>query len=305
MGFNYIFGPVPSRRLGFSLGIGVIPRKYCTFDCIYCEVGRTTNKTDKRELFFNPDEIIRECEFFLKNHKRNLDVITFSGMGEPTLYKGLGYVAGAIKKITDKPLALLTNSSLLWRDDVIDDIKDLDIILPSLDTCVDSTFQRINRPISTISLEMIKKGLLTLKKHFKGRIFLEILFVKGINDTPHELRLLKNFIDTLLPDKIHINTVYRPPPEEGVFPITKSKIIEIKDFFGEKAEPCDSFKRVLDLGVKDTIIKALGVRPMTLEDLSSLTGLKPWELVEMLDEMVKGGKLRKEFHGNKEFYRLS
>ncbi len=304
LGYRHIFGPVPSRRLGFSLGIDVIPVKTCSFDCVYCEVGRTTRKTVERENFFDPLVIVREFERFLDNEGEEFDVVTFSGSGEPTLYLSLGFLAKEVKKRTQKPLAILTNSSLLFRDDVLEDLDVFDIVLPSLDAVDPDLFARINRPHPSITVDLVKEGLFKLRSRFSGLIFLEILFVKGFNDAPSELTALREFVEELSPHKIHINTVFRPAPEPGVLPLDEDELERIRNFFGEKAEICGEFRKKGSYRrVGDTILKALSIRPMTLEDLSKLVGRPSFEISKFLDLFISEGVIVEEVHGGETFFR--
>ena len=304
MDYRFIFGPVPSRRLGLSLGIDVIPKKTCTFDCIYCEVGRTTNKTVERSSFFDPQAIVEEMKRFSKERK-NVDFVTFSGSGEPTLCKNIGYLARRAKEIFKKPLALITNSSLLWREDVLEDIEAFDVVMPSLDACTQEVFERINRPAEGITVELIKEGLLKLKGRFKGSIYLEILFVKGVNNMPREVELLKEFVQILKPHKVHINTVFRPPPERWVKRVDDGELSSLKKVFGDMSEVCSPFKREPEAsGMEEVVIKALKVRPMTVEDISKVLGKSPLVVMKILEFMVSKGLLKKEIHGGEVFFRL-
>ncbi len=287
-----------------SLGIDIVPRKTCTFDCIYCEVGRTTNKTAERSSFFDPQTIVEEMERFSKEGTE-IDFVTFSGSGEPTLCKDIGYLAEKAKEIFRKPLALITNSSLLWREDVLREIEAFDVIMPSLDACTQEVFERINRPVKGITIDLLKEGLLKLKERFEGSIYLEVLFVKGVNNAPEEVELLKKFVQVLRPHKIHINTVLRPPPERWVKRVNDMELSSLKKSFGEISEICSSFKRELEpSGLEEVVIKALKVRPMTVEDISRVLGKSPLVVMKILEFMVSRGLLKKETHGGEVFFRL-
>ncbi len=283
----------------------VVPKKVCSFDCVYCEVGRTTEKTVERKGFFDPDEILREFEAFLKENGEAFDVVTLSGSGEPTLYSHMGYLTSEIRKRTKKSICLLTNSSLLWMDDVLEEMGNFDVVLPSLDTCLEDTFIKVNRPHPSISLDLVKKGLLSLKEYFKGSVYLEILFVKGVNDSEREVEELKRFVDRLSPDKIHINTVFRPPPFSWVSPLSMERLVELKGVFGPASEICGEFKKGEPIKgeVEETILNALAIRPMTVDDVANLLGRPRFEALKFLDSLVLKGLLKEERHGDETFFR--
>ncbi|RKY86186.1 radical SAM protein, partial [candidate division KSB1 bacterium] len=202
---GHIYGPVPSRRFGRSLGIDIIPFKICTYDCIYCQLGRTRKKTLKRNQFYDINSLLRELETFLQN-KREIDYLTFSGSGEPTLNTGIGEIIQKLKKISDIPVIVLTNGSLLWDKEVRNSLKYADIVVPSMDAVSEETFLKINRPSDGLKISDVLNGLKNFSFEFKGRIFLEIMFVKGINTSKKELKLMKDIIGKLQIDKVHLNT---------------------------------------------------------------------------------------------------
>src|SRR4030042_6378335 len=191
---KYIFGPVPSRRLGRSLGVDLVPYKTCSFDCIYCDLGRTTHKTTFRESYVKPEEIRREVELALPTLSKKPDYITLSGSGEPTLNQNIGDIIHAIKDLTSIPLAVLTNGSLLSIEEIRKELIEADMVLPSLDAITDVTFQCLNRPSPLLKIEEIISGLIQFRKQYRGQIWLEILFCRGINDDRGEIEKLKGVI---------------------------------------------------------------------------------------------------------------
>ena len=209
---KYFYGPIPSRRLGYSLGVDVIPRKVCSFDCIYCQLGRTKEKSVKRFSYVDLKELGQELKEILKGRPK-IDYITFSGSGEPTLHKNLDKIVRAIKRITKNkyPLCLITNSSLLDKKAVRRELKGFDLIIPSLDAALVSDFRKINRPHKTIVLDRVIKGLIALREEFKKEIWLEIMLVGDINDSISEVAALKQVISKIRPDKIQLNIPVRPP----------------------------------------------------------------------------------------------
>lgn len=233
---KYIFGPVASRRLKRSLGIDLIPYKTCSFDCVYCELGRTTNKTIERKEYIPPEKIIINLKEYLKRATIPPDYITLGGSGEPTLHSRIGVIISEIKKITPIPVAVLTNSSLLYQDAVKKDMRGADVILPSLDTVTKSLFEYLNRPHPSLQIKEIIKDLKDFRKAFTGKIWLEIMFCLGVNDSKEEINALNEAIQGINPDKIQLNSVDRPPAEDFVFSAPIEKLTEIQKEFGEKAE---------------------------------------------------------------------
>jgi len=236
---KYIYGPVKSRRLGLSLGISLTPYKICDFDCIYCQLGRTNRLSVTRKEYVDTQDILNELRLWLQNNiqeAKNLDYITISGSGEPTLSAKIGDVISEIKKIATCPVAVITNTSLLNGIEVRQALMSADLIVPSLDTVIPEIFSQINRPHLEIKIDEIISGLVSLKKEFRGRIWLEVMIVKGINDDLVQIRKLKEVVDKINPDKVQINSPVRATAEENVLPADKRKLDKIKEILGDKCE---------------------------------------------------------------------
>jgi wyosine [tRNA(Phe)-imidazoG37] synthetase (radical SAM superfamily) len=234
---KYIFGPVKSRRLGLSLGINIIPHKTCCFDCIYCQLGITTNKTIEQKEYVNSNEVISELKSFLQNQKiQKIDYITFSGTGEPSLNSKIGELISEIKKITDIPVAVITNSALLSDDSIRRSLLQADIILPTLSFMDNETFLAIHKPHSSLKFEQILNGLILLRREFKNKIWLEIMLVRSLNDNLKKLEKLKEIVDLINPDKIHLNVPVRLPKERKIYSPVRKTLIKIKNLFGESCE---------------------------------------------------------------------
>ncbi|MCG2721919.1 MAG: radical SAM protein, partial [Thermodesulfovibrionales bacterium] len=220
---KYVYGPVPSRRLGFSLGIDVIPYKTCTLNCIYCQIGRTTQKTLDRRPYNQKADILKEVKDVLKR-KQQIDYITFSGSGEPTLNSDIGALIKEVKACTSLPVAVLTNGTLLFMEDVQKDLMNADVVLPSLDAASAQVFRRVNRPHHSLEIETILDGLKRFRKLFRGRIWLEIMLIKGLNDNAEELLCMRNAISEIQPDRVHLNTVVRPPSLLSAKPLNREEM---------------------------------------------------------------------------------
>lgn len=250
---EYIYGPVPSRRLGISLGISPIPKKTCNYSCIYCQLGITDRMTNTRKLFFQIEDIIREFDDFLKKDIE-FDVVTIVGEGEPTLYKGLGKLIIEIKKRTKKAVAVITNGALLYDNDIILELNEADIVLPTLDAYDQDSFIRINRPHKSISYEMVIKGLEKFSKEYRGQLWIEIMLIQGINDDDNSLNKYKEMLSEIRYDRLYINTPVRPPTESEVKAIDNERmklavdilggisidLLESKGFYSEIADDLES-----------------------------------------------------------------
>jgi wyosine [tRNA(Phe)-imidazoG37] synthetase (radical SAM superfamily) len=294
--FLHLYGPVPSRRLGRSLGIDLVPHKICTYDCIYCQIGKTTEKTLARKEYVPVKEIMEEVERFLKEGTPSVDHLSITGSGEPTLHSQIRSVIEGIKAITAIPVAVLTNGSLLYEEEVRQDLLRADIVLPSLDAVSEEVFMRINRPRSGFSVEKVIEGLVEFRKVYKGQIWLEILFCKGVNDGKEEVLGMKKVIDRIRPDLIHLNTVVRPPSEKWAVPLNPEEMEKIKALFGEKASIISEFDRhpsvVSERDIKEEILKILKRRPLSLTDLSKGMGITRNELEAYLNPLIQEGKIQ-------------
>jgi wyosine [tRNA(Phe)-imidazoG37] synthetase (radical SAM superfamily) len=304
---SHVFGPVPSRRLGISLGLDIIPFKTCSLDCLYCECGPTNHLTINRQSFFPPELLLDELRSVLPDIT-HLDFITFSGSGEPTLNADLGWFIGEIKKISTVPVAVLTNGTMLYMDDVRKDLKSADVILPSLDAATPDAFHRINQPHTGLELERIITGLATLRKEFPGKIWLEIFIVKGVNDQEKEIAALRQAMRRIKPDKIQLNTLDRPPAYSGVQSADFATLEKIRAQWSDlpveiikrtnRREEILSFSRNLENSLLNTIRR----RPLTLDDLVALTGKEENELRQYLDVLQKEKKIKAVIVDKKIFY---
>ncbi|MEN8155086.1 MAG: radical SAM protein [Acidobacteriota bacterium] len=304
---KHLFGPVPSRRLGISLGVDIIPFKTCSLDCIYCECGRTTNHTIKRQRFFSPDIIKDEMEEFLKDNV-HLDYITFSGSGEPTLNCDIGALIKDIKKKTNTPVAVLTNGTLLYDKNVREDLAEADLILPSLDAISENVFKKINRPAEGLDTEKMIRGLSEFRKIYKGDIWLEVFISHGINDSEEELLKLYETIKKIGPERVQLNSLDRPPAYKGAEPVNIKFLEKIKKNWSDLAveiikrtkirEEISSFSKNLE----NSIINTINRRPLTLEDLMSLTGKSRLELLKYIDVLEKDKKIEPKIVEDKIFY---
>lgn len=306
--YRFLYGPVPSRRLGRSLGVDIVNYKYCTYDCIYCQLGRTIEKTVIRTPFISPHEVLEEIKRFLRDEKIPIDYVSLSGSGEPTLHSGIKEIIEGIKKITELPVAVITNGSLLYLEKVRQDLLSADLILPSMDAVSIEIFKKINRPAPGLSIDEIINGLIGFRKIYKGKIWLEILFCKGVNDNEAEVLKMTEAIEKINPDRIHLNTVVRPPTVKWVKALTQKEMEEIQKIFGPKASIISEFDRhPSEIPANETeseILRILKRRPLSLGDISKLIGIAEPTLEKMIEPMVCGGKIKKKNFGASTYYEI-
>ena len=213
---NYAYGPVPSRRLGRSIGIDPLLPKTCNYQCVYCQLGKTTHFTNTRANFFSIEDIVADMEILISANRNKFDFVTFVGSGEPTLYKDIGVLIQKAKDLTDKQVCVITNGSLLYINEVADALMKTDVVMPSLDAGNEKDFIKINRPHPGIKYDSMLQGLIDFKNRFSGYFWLEVMLVKGLNDTYEKLIEIKRKIDLIQPDRVDINVPIRPPTEDWV-----------------------------------------------------------------------------------------
>ena len=302
---TYVYGPVPSRRLGFSLGVDILPFKTCTLDCVYCQLGPSSRTTVRRKAFFDPQEILSQTKRAIASGAR-IDHITFSGSGEPTLNRSIGELIRGIKKMTDIPVAVLTNATLLSRTDVREALRSADVVVPSLDAATPGLFRRINRPQRSLSLSRTIRGLAEFRRRYKGRIWLEIMLVKGMNDSPSHVRKLKQAIASIRPDKIQLNTVVRPPAVESSRPLSAAEMENIRRAIGEGCEVVVDFPKKAQTpainSLEAGILSMVGRRPVTARDIAASSGKHHDEVCKALASLVSAKKIRRTSFKGKTFF---
>jgi wyosine [tRNA(Phe)-imidazoG37] synthetase (radical SAM superfamily) len=226
----YTYGPVPSRRLGRSLGVSPIPPKTCSYSCVYCQLGKTKHLQIKRKSFFAKDDILNEI--IKRARVSESDYITFVGDGEPTLCRDLGWLIHNTKSEIHLPVAVITNGSLLFMKDVRRDLNEADVILPTLDAGSKKIFKRINRPHGDIGFSTMLGGLVDFRAEFSGQIWLEVMLVKGLNDSEEELWKIRKIVDSIKPDRVYVVSPIRPPAEPWVEPPAPETILGAQQILG-------------------------------------------------------------------------
>lgn len=305
MADNLIYGPVPSRRLGFSLGVDLVPYKVCSYNCIYCQIGTTPETTIERKPYVSSEIILSQLFARLKEGIKP-DYITLGGSGEPTLNSDISDIIKSIKSQVKIPVAVLTNGSMLMNQEVRTDLCAADVVLPSFDACDKNTFLKINRPHASLEFEEMANGLLEFRKIYSGEIWLEIFIVKGINDTESMIRKFKQWTDKFEPDKIHLNTAVRPTAEIDVHTVPENILNNFCKILGEKAEVVAPFKKQATnkkmIDTEKEILSMLGRRPCTLSDISSGLGLHQHEILKYVEPMITNKNIEVLHINGKIFY---
>ena len=308
--YKFLFGPVPSRRLGMSLGIDLVPAKVCSLDCVYCEVGRTTKLTANRAEYVPLNGILEELnDFFI--HNEDPDYITFSGSGEPTLNNRIKEVLQYVKsRKPSVPVAVLTNGTLCSDINVRQAIINADVVLPSLDAATDKVFTKINRPVPLLTAAKCIEGLTLFRQEYQGQMWLEVFILPGYNDDPYELAAIKNAILCIQPNKIQLNTLDRPGTVPGLRSATREELIRIIDFWdlpnveiiasAVLRKQIQSYKEDIESIILGTITR----RPCTLKDLSIMLGLHGNEINKYLSTLEQEGKIYSTQEERGIFFRL-
>ncbi len=297
MDYKHIFGPVPSRRLGVSLGVDLVPHKTCTLNCVYCECGQTDNLTLQRNEYIPFNRIKAELHSYLSQDPA-LDFITFSGSGEPTLYKGMDKVIGFIRSAYPKyKVALLTNGILLYQPRVSAQVFDLDLVKVSLDAASEKIFSQINRPHKGLKLSEILDGLISFRKKFVKQFWVEVFMVPGLNTSDVELKEIKQVIRKIHPDRIQVNTLDRPGTESWVKPLEKKELMDIATYLYD-AEIIAEFDlenhgQVYIDNLYERLLATIKRRPCTAEDISQLLGVQVKEVHRYLFNLLENGEIAK------------
>lgn len=309
---RYLFGPVNSRRLGVSLGVDIIPFKTCSLNCTYCECGATTRLTTEPAEYAPTREVIAELDRYLSS-RPSLDVITFSGCGEPTLHSGIGDIISFLKTAyPEYRVAVLTNGTLLNRAAVRESLLSADVVVPSLDAAGEDAFRAINRPAPGQTAAGLIEGLAAFRTEYRGKLLLEIFIVPGINDGEDEIGRIKKALPRIRPDRIQLNTLDRPGTERGLRPASRRELEAIASLLAgfeveivgappgrERPGPAGS-----GAGTREDLLATIGRRPSTVDELMNALGLGRGEVEEMLCGLLDEGLVRCDALARGEFYSL-
>ena len=301
----YIYGPVASRRLGGSLGVDLVPRKVCDYDCVYCQLGRTTRKTVRREAYVPAEAVLEQLERRLEEES-GIDYITLAGSGEPTLHSELAGIIAGIRRLSALPIAVITNGTLLGDDDVAAACAGADLVIPSLDAADEATFQAVNRPCEELSLEGVVAGMESFRKGFSGEVWLEVMLVEGYNAREEQVRQLEPLIERISPQKVQLNTVVRPPSEADAKPLDEAELAGLAAMLGAGAgavPPVSRSSAVSSLGSREQkVLHMIRRRPCTADDVARGLGINYTEAMKLLVQMEVDGELSSTVQDDKTFY---
>ena len=306
--YDYLYGPVPSRRLGMSLGVDLVPYKICSYSCIYCQLGKTPQTTVERKEYVCAATVVKELEMWLEEDV-TADYITMSGSGEPTLNSRIGDIIRMTKMITDIPVAVITNGSLLSKREVREELAEADLVVPSLDAGSPGLFRYINRPDTAVTFEDAVSGLISFSKEYKGELWVEVFLVYPANTFEGDLKDLKLILDRVNCSKIQLNNCARPPAENYADKAPPDKIKLALDILGDKAEVIAPFDRYLQEKAsaavsEDQIIGLLQRRPCSLEDIADSFQTSPNEVLKYLSPLVEDGKIAVQDQDVHRFYMI-
>jgi len=302
--YRYLFGPVPSRRLGRSLGVDLTPFKTCSFDCIFCQLGRTTNKTVKREEYVPVSEVIEELDEWLKTND-SADYITLSGSGEPTLNSQFGRIIEFARNVTTIPVALLTNASLLSDPEVRAQAAQANVVKVSLSAWDQFSFEHINRPHSDIEFKRLIEGQWLFRKEFKGELWMEVFLVWGTNTTTKDVSRIAELVKAIGPDKVQLNTSVRPPCEEFAYAVPEDQMGALAKLFDPPAEIIAEYSSDSSAKVRANeadILDMLKRRPCTLDQICRVFGLHKNEASKYLGKLLRMKKIRHQEKDRNAYY---
>ncbi|MBN2511526.1 MAG: radical SAM protein [Sedimentisphaerales bacterium] len=290
---KYLFGPVPSRRLGLSLGVDIVPLKTCTQNCLYCQLGMDATQAIERKDYVPMQDVLAEIQHRLQAGLK-ADYITISGSGEPTLNSGLGWLIDRIHENTTIPVAVITNGSLLWRPDVRNDCAKADVVLPSLDAGDPETFEQLNHPHHSINYAQFVEGLVAFRQCYTGPIWLEVFICDGINTSDISLQNIGNKIDQIKPDKIHLNTAVRPTAHPSIRALSPSRMAEIGQKLGRNAEVIADFPKDKAGSAEctpESVMETLFRRPCTIDGLASSLGAEKKAVLYAIKRLLDNGSV--------------
>lgn len=303
--YKWVFGPVPSRRLGRSLGVDLVPFKTCSYDCTYCQLGRTTRKTIQRKEYAPLESVVDDIRHKLEGVNPP-DYITLSGSGEPTLCLNLDRLIRGIKEITDIRVAVLTNGSLLWLKAVREELLEADLVIPSLDAGDDAAFRNVNRPCPEITFEKMVAGIREFREAFAGKMWLEVFLLGGVTAMDAEVAKISSIVKSLSPGRVQLNTVVRPPCEDFAFAVPQERMSHFAGMFDGKGEVVADYSGVhgqseFSASVDD-VLDLLRRRPCTVEDVSTGLGLHRNEVTKHLQHLVEKNEITKTRENGRMFY---
>lgn len=293
---KYVFGPVPSRRLGQSLGIDPIPLKTCNWNCIYCQLGRSVPMTNERRSYFPKEEFVAEVKDALARlDPAEVDWITFVGSGEPTLNSDLGWLIRQVKGLTELPVAVCTNGILLYLPEVRQELLAADALMPTVCAGTAKLYWHIHRPYPGLTFERQVAGLLAFRQEYRGQLWPEVMLLRGVNDSPEALEATAELLGRIQPDQVHVALPTRPPAETWVQPADDEGLMRALAILGQRARVLHPSQGAFDLSgharVIEAIVDIITRHPMSQADLeATLARWTPGEVNQALAELAADGR---------------
>ncbi|MBW1721202.1 MAG: radical SAM protein [Deltaproteobacteria bacterium] len=302
---KYLFGPVPSRRLGLSLGIDLTPFKTCSLDCVFCQLGRTTKKTVLRKEYVPIEAVIAEIEAWLASGGR-ADYLTLSGSGEPTLHSRFGDVLSFIRSHCGIPTVLLTNGTMLFHPEVRSAACNADIVKVSLSAWDQASYGWMNRPHPDLRFEQLIEGQKIFRDQFKGNLWMEVFLVAGMNSSPDDVSKIAALVEEIRPDRIHLNTAVRPPAEEFAQPLSRQRLAALVNLFRPTAEVIAEFTPHTTSGIRasqERVFSMLKRRPCTAEQIAEAFGMHLNEVSKIIGNLLRAHRILAERRDTAVYYR--
>lgn len=310
--FSCLYGPVPSRRLGMSLGVELVPHKVCIYDCVFCEVGPTKRRVISRKEYVRKDRILRELDIFLSSYGGRIDHITLTGSGETTLNSKLGDIIAEIKSRFDIPVAVLTHSGNIHDERVREELAKADVICPSLDSVSQKVFEKVNRPHHSVRIEKVIEGLMKLRESFRNKLLLEVLLVKGINDSDDEISKIGEVSRAIKPDMVQISTVDRPGAYPSALPLSSDELHKAKEMVSKYYSRVEVISRhyrnpeppeAKKVDLREDILDILRRRPLTVMDIVVSEGVEFFEVKRVIEDLLRCGEIEEVVLNGTKFYR--
>ncbi len=301
---RHVFGPVPSRRLGRSLGIDLVPFKTCSYDCLYCQLGQTTCRTVRRKPWAPLDTLLAQLGDKLDAKP---DFITLSGSGEPTLFAPLDELIRGIRRLTATPIAVLTNGSLLHRPEVRRELAGADLLVPSLDAGNEAAFQQVNRPEASLRFQQVLEGLIAAREQFRGEYWLEVFLLGGYTTSEKEIADIVDCVERIGPDRVQLNTVTRPPADAAAVAVSREQLDQIAAAFSPRAEVIADFHchepTTSGTTTRDDVLELLARRPCSIDDIAAGLGIHRNEAIKCLEHLGAERTVQRIDVGGRAYYR--
>lgn len=308
---NFVYGPIPSRRLGQSLGIDPIPFKTCNWNCVYCQLGRSVPLINDRQPYIPCEDILAEVQHVLEGAPVGaIDWVTFAGSGEPTLHSDIGWLIRKVKALTHCPVAVITNGSLLYLPEVRRELAAADAVMPTLNAGNETTYRKICRSWATLTFDRLREGLVAFRREYHSMLWVEVMLVEGLNDSTEELQAIAKVLRQVNPDQIHINTPVRPPSELAVQPPDQDTLQKAVAILGDVAHvippTTESLHLAEETSLVEVIIDVIKRHPTCEDEL--IYSLRQWpieQIEQTLESLADSGQAQMVYRYGSRFWSAS